>query len=205
MRATKIPTFKEFINEQRKINEMPQYIDHDYLPFEPISNRSMQMIENRFEEIAFNIPNESFNVPKDLKIYINKRKTMVLMGLTVWQENRGSWVLEVATWLKLEKNSKYSEHYQIKGVHTKEEITGSGYAVLLYYSLAKAGIKLESDHVQYQGAKPLWKALSRLIPVEVLDFKKDKVKYPIYDERKIKDSEIWSEDDKHFLKTLRVK
>jgi hypothetical protein len=196
-------TFKEFIQEKRKINEMPQYIDHDYLPFTPVEDRTMQVLEARFDELEFYSP-EGLKLPDDLKIYINKRKTMVFMGMTKFIEERGSWVLEVVTWIKLEKSPTSKDHHKVRGVHTREEITGKGYTLALYFSLFKNKIYLESDNEQYQGAKPLWKALSRLVQVEVHDEKENKIIHKKYDERKIQDSEIWSEDGKHFLKTLRV-
>lgn len=195
-------TFKNWLDEERSINEMPKYIDHDYIPFKPIEDRSMQVLESRFDELKVFIPPGVNGVPSDLKIYINKRKSMAFLGLTRFNEERGSWVLEVATWIKLES---LNSHYKVIGVYTNEEITGKGYALVLYYSLYKNKMRLSSDNEQYQGAKPLWKALSRIIDIEVYDEKTKTVIHQKYDQTKIKDSEIWSPDDKHFLKILRTK
>ena len=38
MNSTKLPPFREWLEKQRELNEMPKYNDHDYLDFKPIED-----------------------------------------------------------------------------------------------------------------------------------------------------------------------
>lgn len=182
-------SFREYLNE------MPKYIDHDYLGFKPMESRALSGLEKKWNKIPCR--------NTERLIFINGRKTIAIIGLSKWDEDMQSWRLEVAAWVKLELQK--SGHYKVRGVHTHEDFRLLGYPYDLYISLYNAGIKLCSDNEQYEGAKPLWKAISRKIHVEVYDEEKDNVIYPKYNEIDIHDSEIWYTDGKHFLKLLRMR
>jgi hypothetical protein len=184
--------FKEYLNE------MPKYIDHDYLDFKPMESRSLSGLESSWEKInCINTKN------KDSMIFINKRKTIAIIGLSKFSNETLSWQLEVATWIKLEKQDYNC--YKVRSVHTYEDFRLLGYPYDLYISLYKAGIKLCSDNEQYQGAKPLWKAISRKIDIEVYNEETKEIIIDKYDERIYKDSDIWSSDNSKYNIVLRMK
>jgi len=192
------------MNFKEYLNEMPQYVDHDYLDFKPIQDRPLQGLEKKWTRV------DPYS-KSDVIIFINKRKTMAILGKSIFNERDQSWDLEVATWIRLDPPySPYSnpisqDHKRVTGVHTNEDYRLMKYTFELYMSLYKLGMRLESDNIQFQGAKPLWKRISRTIDVEVWDDEIKSVIYSKYDQRKIKDEEIWSKDKEHFLKTLRMK
>ena len=194
--------FKDWLAEKRELNEIPKYVDHDYIPFKPMKNKTLQFLEAKWDELKLH--NKSKNKDLDTyQIFINKRKTVAILGCSVWDDERGSWILQIVSWISLENSYTSNNHRRVIGVHTNEEPRGEGYTVSLYYSLVKNGINLESDNEQYQGAKPLWKALSRLVNVEVYDESLKSILYKTYT-NKIDDSEIWSKDSSKFLVTLRT-
>lgn len=160
----KIPIYREWLEEQRELNEMPKYNDHDYLDFKPIEDKTMRFLEAKWKEIpTFSVRNRQ--IDKDIKIFTTKSTGVAIIGLTKWDNFSKSWYLEIASHVKLERTD-YGR-YKVREVFTKEDFRGARYTLMLYYSLVRNGILLCSDNEQYQGAKPLWKALSRLVPVEV--------------------------------------
>ena len=193
--------FREYLKkyEERELNEMPKYIDHDYLGFEPIEDKSMQFLEAKWKEIK-TYSAKTKQLDSDVKIFTTNSKGIAIIGLTQWDKVSKSWNLEIASYVKLERTS-YG-YYKVRAVFTKEDFRGSRYTASLYYSLVKSGILLCSDNEQYQGAKPLWKALSRLVPVEIYDERTEEVFDYNMD---IEDDKVWSKGYQKFDKVLRVK
>jgi len=185
-------SFKEFLNE------MPKYTDHDYLGFKPVKDKRLSFLEAKWDKV------KPYKSNDDVLIFVNKRRTMAYLGKSKFSEEEQSWKLQIASWVHLDGSHTSNAHRRVVGVFTEEDLRAEGYTLTLYLSLYKHGIKLESDNEQFQGAKPLWKAVSRQIQVEVYDEETKEVIYPIYDQRKIQDNEIWSKDGKHLLKTLRM-
>lgn len=162
--------FREFLKkyEERELNEMPRYIDHDYLDFKPMDYKSMKFLEDRWKKYDVVYPSSRVKqlIP-DALCFSTNSKTTAVIGITVWDKELKSWNLEVASYVKLE-HTKYG-WYKVRAVYTKEDFRDKKYTLTLYYTLVKSGILLCSDNEQYQGAKPLWKALSRIVPVEIYD------------------------------------
>jgi hypothetical protein len=195
-------TFREWLDRKRELNEMPKYIDHDYLDFEPIDDKTMQFLEKQWKLIKPHFPSSKIkNILNDVKIFATNMNTMAIIGLTVYDEELKSWNLEIASYVKLERMD-YGR-FKVRAVYTKEEFRGSKYTLTLYYSLIKNGILSCSDNEQYQGAKPLWKALSRIVPVEVYNESTEETFD--YDETKISDVKVWSTGYGKFYDILRVK
>lgn len=194
--------FRDYIDKQRELSEMPKYKDHDYLDFEPIDDKSMSFLESQWVELKC-YSAKSKQLDKDIKCFINKRKSICIIGLTKWDDFSKSWILEVASYVKLEKSTVTGEHHKCIGVFTKEELRGSKYTLSMYYTLVKHGIKLCSDNEQYQGAKPLWKALSRITPIEIFD--EINKTFKDYSMITVKDEEVWSADDSKYHIVLRSK
>ncbi len=189
---------KELDSFKKYLNESPSYKDYDYLDFEPMESRSLSYLKMHWSKLKPYKNNE-------VMVFINKRKTIALLGVSQWDKDRKSWQLKIATWVKLDDSKSSNGHRQVRGVFTHEDVRGEGYTFTLYMTLYKAGIKLESDNDQYLGAKPLWKGISRVIDVQVYDEVWKKVIHNKYNEMEIPDIEIWSEDGKHFYKLLRMK
>jgi hypothetical protein len=59
-------SFKDFFNTGRGLNEIPKYIDHDYLPFKPMENRSMQALEAKWTELELKVPSSKIKVLKEV-------------------------------------------------------------------------------------------------------------------------------------------
>ena len=136
----------------------------------------------------------------DALCFSTNAKTIAVIGITVWDEELKSWNLEVACYVKLERTS-YG-YYKVRAVYTKEDFRDKKYTLTLYYTLVKSGILLCSDNEQYQGAKPLWKALSRLVPVEIYDERTEE----LFDyNMDVEDDKVWSKGYQKFDKVLRVK
>lgn len=193
--------FREFLKkyEERELNEMPRYINHDYLGFEPIGDKTMQFLESKWKELkTYSAKTKQFD--SDVKVFTTKSKGIAIIGVTKWDKFSSSWNLEIASYVKLEQ-TKYG-WYKVREVHTKEEYRGSRYTLSLYYTLVKSGILLCSDNEQYQGAKPLWKALSRIVPVEIYDERTEEVFDYNVD---ISDDKVWSSGYQKFDKVLRIK
>lgn len=193
-------TFREWLDRKRELNEMPKYIDHDYLDFEPIDDKTMQFLEKQWKSLKL-FHAKSTNLDKDVKIFATNMNTMAIIGLTKFDGASKSWILEIACYVKLERTDY--NRFKVRAVYTKEEFRGSRYTLTLYYSLIKNGILLCSDNEQYQGAKPLWKALSRLVPVEV--YNEETEETFDYDETKISDDKVWSNGYGKYYDILRVK
>ena len=193
-------TFREWLAEQRELNEMPKYNDHDYLDFKPIDDKSMQFLEAKWKELKV-YSAKTKQLDSDMKIFATKSKTVCIIGLTKWDDFSKSWYLEIASHVRLERTDY--DRYKVREVFTKEDFRGSKYTLSLYYSLVKNGILLCSDNEQYQGAKPLWKALSRLVPVEVYN-ESSKETFD-YDERIVSDDKVWSTGYGKYYDILRVK
>ena len=193
--------FREFLKkyEERELNEMPRYIDHDYLDFKPVEDKAMQFLEAKWKELKpYSAKTKQFD--SDVKVFITKSKGIAVIGVTKWDKFSLSWNLEIASYVKLEQ-TKYG-WYKVREVHTKEEFRGSRYSLSLYYTLVKSDILLCSDNEQYQGAKPLWKALARLVPVEIYD----EITEETFDyNSNISDDKVWSSGYKNFDKVLRIK
>lgn len=134
-----------------------------------------------------------------MKIFATK--TVCVIGLTKWDDFSKSWYLEIASHVRLERTD-YSR-YKVREFFTKEDFRGSKYTLSLYYSLVKNNILLCSDNEQYQVAKPIWKALSRLVPVEI--YNETTGETFDYDERKITDDKVWSTGYGKYYDILRVK
>lgn len=200
MDSTNLPPFREWLEKQRELNEMPKYNDHDYLDFKPIEDKTMQFLEAKWKEIQTYSP-KTKHLDKDIKIFGTKSNTVFVIGLTKWDDFSKSWVLEIASHVKLEKTDY--NRYKVREVFTKEDFRGSRYTLTLYYSLIRNEILLCSDNEQFQGAKPLWKALSRLIPVEV--YNENTQETFDYNEQIISDDKVWSTGYGKFYDILRVK
>lgn len=195
-------TFREWLERNRELNEMPRYIDHNYLDFEPMDYKSMQFLEKQWKLIKPYFPSTKIkNILNDVKIFVTNMNNMAIIGLTVYDEELKSWNLEIACYVKLERMD-YGR-FKVRAVFTKEEFRGSKYTLTLYYSLIKNGILLCSDNEQYQGAKPLWKALSRIVPVEVYNESTEETFD--YDEINISDDKVWSTGYGKYYDILRVK
>ena len=52
MDSTKLPPFREWLEKQRELNEMPKYNDHDYLDFKPIEDKTIQFLEAKWKELS---------------------------------------------------------------------------------------------------------------------------------------------------------
>ena len=200
MDSTKLPPFREWLEKQRELNEMPKYNDHDYLDFKPIEDKTMRFLEAKWKEIQTYSP-KTKQSDKDIKIFGTKSKGVFVIGLTKWDDFSKSWILEIASHVKLEQTDY--DRYKVREVFTKEDFRGSRYTLSLYYSLVRNGILLCSDNEQFQGAKPLWKALSRLVPVEV--YNENTKETFDYDEQIISDDKVWSTGYGKFYDILRVK
>ena len=134
-----------------RIDEMPKYINHDYLPFTPMENRTMQALEAKWDEIKLIIASPMIKIPEDTKIFINKRKTMAILGLTVWDEYTGSWILEIATWLQLESSHSSNSHRRVIGVHTKEDHQGKKTVVIeIGAGTAIPTVRMKSENIAYK-------------------------------------------------------
>lgn len=192
--------FREFLDKQRELNEMPKYIDHDYLDFKPMDDKSMKFLESQWVELKC-YSAKTKKLDDDVKIFTTKSKNNAIIGVTKFDNFSKSWTLEIASYVKLEKVE--ADYYKVRAVYTKEELRGSKYTLSLYYSLVKNGILLCSDNEQYQGAKPLWKALSRIVPVEVYN-ETTKETFD-YDERIVSDDKVWSTGFDKYYDVLRVK
>ena len=200
MDSTKLPPFREWLAEQRELNEMPKYNDHDYLDFKPIEDKTMRFLEAKWKEIQTYSP-KTKQSDKDIKIFGTKSKGVFVIGLTKWDDFSKSWILEIASHVKLEQTDY--DRYKVREVFTKEDFRGSRYTLSLYYSLVKNGTLLCSDNEQYKGAKPLWQALSRLVPVEV--YNENTKETFDYNEQIISDDKVWSTGYGKFYDILRVK
>ena len=200
MDSTKLPPFREWLGKQRELNEMPKYNDHHYLDFKPIEDKTIQFLEAKWKELStYSVKNKQLD--KDIKIFGTKSNGVFAIGLTKWDNFSKSWYLEIASHVKLERTD-YGR-YKVREVFTKEDFRGARYTLMLYYSLVRNGILLCSDNEQYQGAKPLWKALSRLVPVEVYNENTKETFY--YNEQIISDDKVWSTGYGKFYDILRVK
>lgn len=187
------PSYKQFI-----MTEMPKYIDSDYEGLKPMKTMSMRGLENRWKLI------ETFPIRDNHQkalIYINERETMAVIGTTRFYDDTNSWELDVATYMKLEKTS--GGYLKVIGVYADESIRLEKYTLSLYYSLVKNGYKISSDNEQYQGAKPLWKALSKITEIEVYnEITHDTFDYNVIDND---DNDVWSKDDSKKHLVLRNK
>ena len=200
MDSTKLPPFREWLEKQRELNEMTKYNDHHYLDFKPIEDKSMKFLEDSWKELDV-YSAKSKQLDKNMKIFTTKSKTACVIGLTKWDDFSKSWLLEIASHVRLERTD-YGR-YKVREVFTKEDFRGSKYTLSLYYSLVKNGTLLCSDNVQYKGAKPLWQALSRLVPVEV--YNENTKETFDYNEQIISDDKVWSTGYGKFYDILRVK
>lgn len=185
--------------QERELNEMPKYINHDYLDFKPMDDKSMQLLEQKWIQLkTYSAKTKAFE--KDIFVFTTKMKNTAIIGMTRYDKLSNSWYLEVASYVKLEKTN-YG-YYKVRTVHTKEDLRGSKYTLTLYYTLVKNGVLLCSDNEQYQGAKPLWKALARLVPVEI--YNEENGETFNYNED-IPDHKVWSTDNSKYFDILRVK
>lgn len=187
--------------QERELNEMPKYINHDYLDFKPMDFKSMKLLEEKWIQMKVQYPAQRIKqlIP-DALCFSTKMKNTAIIGITVWDEELKSWNLEVASYVKLEKTN-YG-YYKVRTVHTKEDFRDKKYTLTLYYTLVKNGVLLCSDNEQYQGAKPLWKALARLVPVEI--YNEENGETFNYNED-IPDHKVWSTDNSKYFDILRVK
>jgi hypothetical protein len=191
--------FTDWLKE-KELTEMPRYIDHEYLDFKPMKDLGMTGLEKTWQQLEVKFIGNKKN---DSLCFVKKSKSIAVIGLTVWDDNYKCWNLEVASYVKLEKTPITGDHYKVIGVFTKEDYRLEKYTLTLYYTLIKNGIKLCSDNEQYQGAKYLWKALSRITPIEIYDELNNT--YKDYSFVNTKDEEVWSKNYSKYDIVLRSK
>lgn len=67
--------FREWLAEQRELNEMLKYSDHHYLDFKPIDDKSMQFLEKTWQELKV-YSAKIKQLDDDMKIFATKSKTV---------------------------------------------------------------------------------------------------------------------------------